>query len=39
MDTSVPHGIDWLAPWQAIENGSGLEAELRRAAPLNNDSA
>lgn len=30
MDASVPQDIDWLAPWQAVEDGSGLEAELRR---------
>jgi len=30
MDTSVPKGFDWVPPWQAVEDGSGLEAELRR---------
>jgi hypothetical protein len=30
MDRSIPSGMAWLAPWEAVGDGSALEAELRR---------
>ena len=29
MNTSKPHGMEWLAPWKAVADGAALDAELR----------
>ena len=29
MNTSIPYGMEWLAPWETVVDGVALDAELR----------
>ena len=30
MKEILPNGFEWLTPWEAVDNGTALETELRR---------